>query len=225
MASSSSSPQSPPLLTQVALAGSSNALAAMATNPIDVVKIRLQMHGENASSLHQQQHNLAKSPTVNVGSTKDASHFRNASTATNAATTKGPPNASHQLHHHQLSVRQGFVQVYSNDGIRGFYRGLTASICREMSYSGIRMGLYEPTKIYVSKVVATNSTSYNESTPKMSSSLTIKVVSGAITGCVGSALANPFGTYLAALVGSANISCFIFSHIMYIYSIPGMQIL
>ena len=189
----------------MALAGSSNALAAMATNPIDVVKVRLQMHGENTSSLHQHQHDFVKSPSVNVVSTEDASHFRNASsTATTAATTKGPQNVAQQLHpqhHHQLSVRQGFAQVYNNDGIRGFYRGLTASVCREMSYSGIRMGLYEPTKIYVSKLVATNSTSNDESPPKMSSSLTIKVLSGAITGCVGSALANPFGTYLAALVG------------------------
>ena len=47
---------SPALSTQVALAGVSNALAASFTNPIDVVKVRLQMDGEGAARGVRQQY-------------------------------------------------------------------------------------------------------------------------------------------------------------------------
>lgn len=126
----------PSIGTQVALAGCSNALAAAFTNPIDVVKIRLQM--DNA-----------------IGQGGGA-----------AAVQKAEYNG----------VVDAFGKIYSAEGVtRGLYRGIAASLLREMSYSGIRMGLYEPTKQMLGD----------------DGSLGLKVVSGAITGCFGSALANP----------------------------------
>ena len=120
------------LATQVALAGVSNALAASFTNPIDVVKVRLQMDGEGVSG----------------------------------AERRG-------------GVMDTFAKLVRHEGAPGLYRGLQASLCREMSYSGIRMGLYEPTKRLLCGSDSANT------------SLGLKVASGALTGCFGSALANP----------------------------------
>ena len=209
--SSSSTTTNPPLITQVALAGTSNALAAIATNPIDVVKIRLQMHGENNGA-------AAKNTTLNyhhgVSPIANDIMFKGGNsngatgattTATNLLSNKRNPQLQQQQQQHQLTVRQGFTQIYYNEGLRGYYRGLTASIAREMSYSGIRMGLYEPTKLYVSSlyynVASTGGGTNGElATSKATSpSLTIKVISGAITGCIGSAIANPFGKVLQSM--------------------------
>jgi len=116
---------------QVGLAGVSNAFAASVTNPIDVVKIRLQMEGEGVRG----------------------------------ASSRG--------------VASTFVHVARNEGAAGLYRGLQASLIRELSYSGIRMGLYEPVKRALGGASA-------------DTSLGLKVAAGALTGCTGSLLANPF---------------------------------
>jgi len=120
--------------TQVILAGISNSIAASVTNPVDVIKIRLQMHGEG-------------------------------------------------VRHSSTSIRNTFLHIFHTEGSRGLYRGLSASICREMSYSGISMGLYEPTKHFVGKIFYSN---------PHDKSLSLKIISGATTGCIGSTLANPF---------------------------------
>ena len=38
------------------------------------------------------------------------------------------------------------LAVMRTDGLRGLYRGFSAAAAREMSYSTLRFGLYEPTK-------------------------------------------------------------------------------
>lgn len=123
--------------TVVALAGTSNVIAASVTNPIDVVKIRLQMAGEGVR-------------------------------AAGSASGGG--------------VLGTFRSVVATEGIGGLYRGLSASLCREMSYSGIRMGMYEPTRRRLAGALGVDPAA----TP-----LYLKVLAGAITGCSGSALANP----------------------------------
>ena len=123
----------PSLATQVALAGVSNAMAASVTNPIDVVKVRLQMDGVGVRTGHARQYG---------------------------------------------GVMDALSKLLRHDGASGLYRGLQASLWRELSYSGIRMGLYEPTK----RALGGNAAD---------TSLGLKVMSGALTGCFGSALANP----------------------------------
>ena len=120
--------------TQVALAGVSNAFAASFTNPIDVVKVRLQMAGEGSRS---------------------------------GGTSRG--------------VLGEGAFIAQSEGFSGLYRGLSASLVRELSYSGIRMGAYEPVKQQLFGA-----------TDPANTPLYVKVVSGALTGCFGSALANPF---------------------------------
>ena len=41
---------------------------------------------------------------------------------------------------------RGSWRILSNEGIKGLYKGLSASLLREATYSTIRMGLYEPIK-------------------------------------------------------------------------------
>lgn len=123
------------IMLQLLLAGTGNGVAGAITNPIDVVKVRMQMRGEGMASA-------------------------------------------------DASKRQSFLRtgrsVVQHEGLRGLYAGVSASVCREMLYSGIRMGLYEPTKNALSGS-STNTTS-----------LGLKVLSGAITGATGSIIANPF---------------------------------
>lgn len=126
----------PSLLEQVALAGVSNASAALITNPVDVAKVRLQMDGQGA--------------------------------VTTARTRR----------YRGMFHAQG--RIIQEEGVAGLYRGLSASLVREMSYSGIRLGLYEPTKQALG------------ATDPMSTPLYLKVAAGAITGATGSVFANPF---------------------------------
>lgn len=115
-------------IQSVGLAGVSNAISAAATNPVDVLKVRMQMAGEGVSA-------------------------------------------------QSMGIRQSAEKLLADEGARGLYRGLAPSLLRELFYSGIRMGLYEPTKQAIGG--------------KGSTSLVTKVFAGAITGATGSLVANP----------------------------------
>jgi len=115
-------------LQGVALAGVSNAFSAAVTNPVDVLKVRMQMAGEGITLQRR-------------------------------------------------SMWQSATLIIDSEGARGFYRGLAPSLLREMSYSAIRMGLYEPTKDALGG--------------KGSTSLATKVLAGATTGAAGSLIACP----------------------------------
>ncbi|KAF2093167.1 mitochondrial carrier [Rhizodiscina lignyota] len=54
-----------------------------------------------------------------------------------------------QTQHHggpRRNMLQMFVHVFQNDGIRGLYRGLSASLLRQLTYSTTRFGVYEELK-------------------------------------------------------------------------------
>ena len=76
---------------------------------------------------------------------------------------------------------RGMRHVVENEGVTGLYKGLSPAILREASYSAIRLGLYEPAKELLGFHDVSN-------TP-----LWAKVAAGAMTGAVGSAIANPTG--------------------------------
>jgi len=120
------------IMMQFLCAGTANMMAAAFTNPVDVVKVRMQMDGEG-------------------GQTKR--RFRN-------------------------PIHCGRTLV-AEEGMRTLYRGITSSLIREGSYSGMRMGFYEPVKQMLGATDPNN-------TP-----LHLKVLAGGITGALGSALANP----------------------------------
>lgn len=121
----------------IGLAGISNAIAACFTNPVDVIKVRMQLAG--VAQL----------------------------TSCDAQTV--------------LAAGQ---KLWRHEGLQGLYRGLQPSVLRELSYSGVRMGLYEPIR---EMLVSCKGGSKEKTSP-----LLIKIAAGAFTGAIGSLLANPF---------------------------------
>ena len=66
----------------------------------------------------------------------------------------------------------------NKEGIRGIYKGISASFCRESTYSTIRLGLYEPYKNLVG--------AKEENAP-----LYLQAVAGLCSGLTGAMFTNP----------------------------------
>lgn len=124
-------------LLRFVLAGLANTTACAATNPVDVVKTRLQLDNE-------------------LSSRKDIFRDR-----------------------YYRGFFRGGAQIVRDEGVRGLYKGLCASMIREASYSSIRMGAYEPVKRALG------------ATDRRYTALWIKVCAGAMSGGVGSIIATP----------------------------------
>lgn len=78
------------------------------------------------------------------------------------------------------SFPQAYAKVFQDEGLGILLgRGLCASMAREMTYSSVRMGLYDPVKGLIS------------SDPH-DVGLLVKIFSGAVSGAIGSCIANPF---------------------------------
>ena len=45
-----------------------------------------------------------------------------------------------------MGLGRGLSKIWSEEGLKGLWRGTTAALLREASYSSIRMGAYEPFK-------------------------------------------------------------------------------
>ncbi len=69
--------------------------------------------------------------------------------------------------------------ILQNEGLRGLYKGITASWVREAVYSSLRLGLYEPFKVML-----------GETDPK-NTPIWIKFTAGSLAGFVGSVVGNP----------------------------------
>jgi hypothetical protein len=78
------------------------------------------------------------------------------------------------------SLLQSLFKILRDEGLPGWARGLTASICRELSYSSIRIGAYEPIRIIFYDVTGTVS------------SPAVKFLSALCSGFIGAYIATPF---------------------------------
>lgn len=87
-----------------------------------------------------------------------------------------------------LGFRHGLLAILREEGfVNGWYKGVQASLIREASYSSLRFGLYDVVKeVYEDKVFPNSAPSIGGTTP-----LYIKLLAGATSGAVGSALASP----------------------------------
>ncbi|XP_063721705.1 mitochondrial substrate carrier family protein ucpB-like isoform X2 [Symsagittifera roscoffensis] len=74
---------------------------------------------------------------------------------------------------------RGLRSILRDEGIRGFYKGLPASLMRESSYSTIRLGAYEPIKRLLG------------ATDPAHTPLWKKICAGATSGAIGSSIATP----------------------------------
>jgi hypothetical protein len=87
--------------------------------------------------------------------------------------------------HEYRNMFVGARTIYREEGFRGWCRGMTPSMFREMSYSSIRMGFYDPIRDALARIL-------NDSDdPKFASPL-VKYFAGTVSGGTGAALANPF---------------------------------
>ena len=121
--------------------GLSAQVAALFTNPIDVVKIRLQLQGEGKCSL------ISKQSKKGIG--------------------------------------RMFVSIIHEEGVLALWKGVVPSLLREITYSSIRLGAYEPVRNLLSTSMGGNSHEAKDI------SLWTKLFAGAVSGAVGSGLANP----------------------------------
>ena len=81
--------------------------------------------------------------------------------------------------HNYRSILHSIWLIYSNEGISSLYKGLCASMIREIIYSSLRVGLYEPIKQIFGEIDPS-------STPFWK-----KLLSGATAGTVASSLCTP----------------------------------
>lgn len=65
-----------------------------------------------------------------------------------------------------------------NEGFRSLYLGLTPALTRSVLYGGLRLGLYEPTKVSFDWAFG-------------STNVLVKIASGAFAGAFSTALTNP----------------------------------
>jgi hypothetical protein len=116
-------------------------VAALFTNPIDVVKIRLQLQGEGKSK----------------GVSKGVSAV--------GERTRG------------FGLFAMFGVVLRDEGVLAFWKGVVPSLLREITYSSIRLGAYEPMR---------NVMSSQEERDGGYIALWKKLLAGASAGAVGS---------------------------------------
>ncbi|XP_067937004.1 mitochondrial substrate carrier family protein ucpB-like [Watersipora subatra] len=117
------------------IAGLSNSAGATVGNPMDVIKIRLQLDNELSS-----QRGLKKK---------------------------------------YYGMMRGMRILVLEEGYMAIWKGWSAAILREMSFSAIRMGAYEPIKYKLG------------GTDKAHTAMAIKVKAAAISGAIGAAIATP----------------------------------
>lgn len=87
----------------------------------------------------------------------------------------------------------GAMRIWREEGIAGWGKGVVPSMMREIVYSSVRMGAYEPIREAISNYLSSNtdSSSSSSSSSQATVSPAIKFSSALISGGVGSAIANP----------------------------------
>lgn len=82
------------------------------------------------------------------------------------------------------SATHAIGRIYAEEGLRGLLLpGLFATILRELSFSGLRFGLYSPIKQLSCDIAGVENTG--------SAPFIVKFISGFTTGTIGSIIANP----------------------------------
>lgn len=117
------------------------------TNPIELIKTRMQLQGELTSKLNAPK--VYKNPL------------------------------------------QALVVIYKNEGLRGLQQGLLCGYVYQLGLNGCRIGLYEPSRFYLTKFFnpsALKGDQYSD----VPQNLLVNVFAGFISGSAGAVLANPF---------------------------------
>lgn len=94
----------------------------------------------------------------------------------------------------RLSMYRSAQHIVAHEGVRGLFKGLSISLIREMTFTSSRFGLYEPFRTLFHR--RSQSSSASTSVVETSGgggdiSITTKLLAGATSGCIASALFNP----------------------------------
>lgn len=84
---------------------------------------------------------------------------------------------------------QAFVLIFKKEGIRGLQQGLLCGYVYQVCLNGCRIGLYEPTRHFLTKYLAPLTYVEGSVAPQ---SLPINVAAGTVSGIAGAVLGSPF---------------------------------
>ncbi|MCI00779.1 mitochondrial-like uncoupling protein 5-like, partial [Trifolium medium] len=143
--------------------GIASIIAGCSTHPLDLIKVRMQLQGENAPKPNPVQ---VLRPALAFGQTGSA-------TSIHVAAQTAVPQARVGL----VSVG---VRLVQQEGVKALFSGVSATVLRQTLYSTTRMGLYDILK---------NKWTDREAGGTMP--LARKIEAGLIAGGVGAAIGNP----------------------------------
>eukprot|EP01102_Stenamoeba_stenopodia_P014631 TRINITY_DN4881_c0_g5_i1.p1 TRINITY_DN4881_c0_g5~~TRINITY_DN4881_c0_g5_i1.p1 ORF type:complete len:341 (+),score=72.07 TRINITY_DN4881_c0_g5_i1:48-1070(+) len=91
------------------------------------------------------------------------------------------------------SLSHGLKTIAEREGIRGWFKGLSVSVLRELTFSSTRYGLYEPIRNLLSRQLSqtTPTTPSPSTSPPQTTTLHVKVLAGLISGAMAAAIFNP----------------------------------
>ncbi|KAK2659883.1 hypothetical protein Ddye_006416 [Dipteronia dyeriana] len=151
--------------------GIASIVAGCSTHPLDLIKVRMQLQGENAAvsvPTQQQLHTLR--PALAFQPTSATVHIPSSSFHVPTPPPPPPPRAG------PISVG---IRIIQTEGVAALYSGVSATVLRQTLYSTTRMGLYDILK--------------QKWTDKDSNTMPLirKISAGLIAGGIGAAVGNP----------------------------------
>lgn len=80
--------------------------------------------------------------------------------------------------------------IFKQEGIRGLQQGLLCGYVYQVGLNGCRIGLYEPSRQYITQALYPRQ--YNPERSKIPQNLLVNVLAGCVSGSCGAIIANPF---------------------------------
>lgn len=147
--------------------GIASIVAGCSTHPLDLIKVRMQLQGENGAP------KINPAPAVQNLRPSLAFHTTSLSAPGSIRVPLPQPQAA------RVGPIAVGVRIVQQEGVGALFQGVSATILRQTLYSTTRMGLYDMLK---KKWTDPNSGSLP---------LTQKIAAGLIAGAIGAAVGNP----------------------------------
>ncbi|XP_057490265.1 mitochondrial uncoupling protein 5-like [Actinidia eriantha] len=144
--------------------GIASIVAGCSTHPLDLIKVRMQLQGENT----------VPNPNHHIHTLRPAYAFNSAAAAAPGTLHIPPPAPAAKAG--PVSVG---IKIFQTEGVPALFSGVSATVLRQTLYSTTRMGLYE---VFKQKWSDPNSGTL---------SLGRKIAAGLVAGGIGAAVGNP----------------------------------
>ena len=93
--------------------------------------------------------------------------------------------------------------TFSTEGLKGFYRGLSANVCRQMTYSTIRVWIYNDVK-KASRMIR-NKIFTKQMSDDDDVTIFEKFLAGGLGGSIGIVFGNPFDVYKIRMINDIDV--------------------